>query len=55
MNPSYCVILCDLGAIKIINLEYCNYFEKVFTKRSYLVRSSMAFKPNELVMATTMA
>jgi hypothetical protein len=39
--------------LKIINFEYYNYFEKVFTKKSYLVRSSMAFKPNELVMATT--
>jgi hypothetical protein len=48
-------MLCDLVARKKTNLEYCKYFEKVFTKNSYLIRSFMAFKPDELVMAITMA
>jgi hypothetical protein len=40
---------------KIINLEYCNHFEKVFTKKSHLVWSFMAFKLDELLMNITTA
>jgi hypothetical protein len=36
---------------KIIDLEYYKYFEKSVHKKSYLIRSFMAFKSHEPVMA----
>ena len=32
---------------KIINLQYGNYFKKVFSETSYHMWRSMAFKPND--------
>ena len=41
-----CYVTQLLG--KITNLEYLKYIRKVFSEMTYLVRSFMAFKPNEV-------
>jgi hypothetical protein len=33
--------------LKILNLKYCNFFEKVFTEKSYHEQRFMTFKPND--------
>jgi hypothetical protein len=48
-------MLCDLVFKKNNKLGILQIFEKMFTQKSYLVQSFMAFKPYELVIATTMA
>jgi hypothetical protein len=32
---------------KILNLEYCKYYKKIFTKQSYHERRFMTFNPND--------
>jgi hypothetical protein len=45
-KPSHCVIYVTKLPGKIINLQYSNYFKKVFSEMSYHVWRFMAFKPN---------
>jgi hypothetical protein len=47
-------MLCDLVARKNNKLGILQKFGKVFTKKTYIVQSFMAFKPNKLVMAIIM-
>ena len=47
VNPSRGVILCDIFARKIPNLEYYQYIKKPFTKMTFHFRGFMAFRSND--------
>jgi hypothetical protein len=48
-------MLYDPVVMKNNKLRILQPFKKSVHKKSHLIRSFMAFKPNELVMAMTMA